>query len=358
MRQLPRRFQLALPPTFLLIFLFATAPANRVRAAVIFDLQPALRATPPSTNQNTASGPALAEATRLSLTVVELFNERKFDEALPLAKRALELSETALGPDHEMVQGALLNLAEIYTAKKRYGEAQKLVERLLKTYEKAVGPDDAGAAVLLDKLAFLNYMQGVYSKSETAYKRALAIREKAFGHNNAEYAASLNSLAEFYRFTGEFQKAQPLYEQALELRGKLLGSEHPAYLKTIQNYRCLLFQTHQVEKQKDFEKKVIEAQGARVAGIDGGVLNGRALTLPKPSYPDEARRVRAHGTVIIQVTIDEQGSVIEAKDLCGGDPLLVGPSLESARRARFTATKLSGQPVKVTGVITYNFVVR
>ena len=57
------------------------------------------------TQQAQGSAESLAEATQLSLTVVKLYNQGKFDEALPLAKRALALREAALGPDHEIVQG-------------------------------------------------------------------------------------------------------------------------------------------------------------------------------------------------------------------------------------------------------------
>jgi len=337
----------------------AAPEAVSIQAALQSNNQPISQESTQSRQQNTSSAEALAEASRLSLTVVKLYNEGKYDEALPSAKRALELRERALGPDHEMVQSALLNLAEIYTAKKKYGEAQKLVERLLKTYEKTVGPEDAGTAIFLDKLAFLTYLQGDFSKSEAAYKRALAIREKVFGQNHAEFATSLYMLAEFYRFTGKFEKAQPLYERATLLRGKLLGRENPDYLKTKDRYFCLAYETHQEEKLKELEEKLGDASNStKDALVEGGVLNGRAISLPRPSYPEEARRARARGRVVIKVTIDEQGNVIDAADMCGGDPLLVKPSLQSARAARFTPTKLSGQPVKVTGVITYNFVVQ
>jgi TonB family protein len=321
--------------------------------------QPSSQQSTPSQEQNAASAEALAEASRLTLTVVKLYNDGKYDEALVSAKRALELRERALGPDHEMVQSALLNLAEIYTAKKKYGEAQKLVERLLKTYEKTVGPEDAGAAIFLDKLAFLTYVQGDFSKSEAAYKRALAIREKVLGQNHTEFATSLYMLAEFYRFTGKFEKAQPLYERATILRGKLLGREHPDYLKTKERYFCVALETGQEQKIKDIEKILGDTLGTKAHGVtEDAILNGRAISLPKPSYSDEARRYRAQGRVVIKVTIDELGNVIDASDMCGGNPLLVKPSLQSARAARFTPTKLSGQPVKVTGVITYNFVVQ
>jgi hypothetical protein len=42
--------------------------------------------------------------------------------------------------------------------------------------------------------------------------------------------------------------------------------------------------------------------------------------------------------------------------MCGADPVLANPCIAAAYQARFTPTKLSGKPVKVTGVITYNFV--
>jgi periplasmic protein TonB len=91
------------------------------------------------------------------------------------------------------------------------------------------------------------------------------------------------------------------------------------------------------------------------APISGGVLNGKAISLPKPAYPPIARQAHASGTVVVQVTIDENGGVISAHAV-SGHPLLQAVAVAAARGARFSPTKLSGQPVKVTGVITYNFV--
>ena len=93
----------------------------------------------------------------------------------------------------------------------------------------------------------------------------------------------------------------------------------------------------------------------RRAPISGGVLNGKAISLPKPPYPAIAKAARASGTVTVQVTIDESGKVISARAV-GGHPLLQQAAVQAAYGARFSPTQLSGQPVKVTGVITYNFV--
>jgi len=89
--------------------------------------------------------------------------------------------------------------------------------------------------------------------------------------------------------------------------------------------------------------------------ISGGVLNGKATSLPKPPYPPAARAVRAAGAVTVQVLIDESGSVVSASAV-NGHPLLRAAAVQAARSARFSPTQLSGQPVKVSGVITYNFV--
>lgn len=90
------------------------------------------------------------------------------------------------------------------------------------------------------------------------------------------------------------------------------------------------------------------------APISGGVLNGKAISLPKPAYPPVAKAARQTGTVTVQVTIDENGNVVSARAV-SGPPLLQAAAAAAARQAKFSPTKLSGQPVKVTGVITYNF---
>jgi len=91
-----------------------------------------------------------------------------------------------------------------------------------------------------------------------------------------------------------------------------------------------------------------------VKPVSGGILNGKALSLPAPYYPDMAKRSRAMGTVEVEVVIDVSGKVISAKAV-GGPLMLRASAEEAARKARFSPTLLSGQPVKVSGTITYNF---
>jgi TonB family protein len=92
-----------------------------------------------------------------------------------------------------------------------------------------------------------------------------------------------------------------------------------------------------------------------VKQISGGVLNGKAVTLAKPAYPAAARAVGAQGAVNVKVMIDEEGNVISAEAV-SGHPLLQTAAVQAAQQSKFHPTTLSGQLVKVTGVIVYNFV--
>ena len=83
-------------------------------------------------------------------------------------------------------------------------------------------------------------------------------------------------------------------------------------------------------------------------------MNGKTTNLPKPPYPPAARAVRATGAVSVQITTDESGNVISVAAV-SGHPLLRAAAEQAARNTTFAPTMLSGQPVKVTGVIVYNF---
>ena len=88
--------------------------------------------------------------------------------------------------------------------------------------------------------------------------------------------------------------------------------------------------------------------------VSGGVLNGTAVSLPPPLYPDAAKRMRTQGVVSVDVILDETGKVVSA-NASSGPGILRDAAVQAALKARFSPTKLSGQPVKVSGVINYKF---
>jgi hypothetical protein len=89
---------------------------------------------------------------------------------------------------------------------------------------------------------------------------------------------------------------------------------------------------------------------AKRAPISGGILNGKAIYLPPPDYPPG----NASGVVMVQVLVDEQGNVVEARAVSGPQPLQAA-AVSAAHLAKFSPTALMGEPVKVSGILSYSF---
>lgn len=112
----------------------------------------------------------------------------------------------------------------------------------------------------------------------------------------------------------------------------------------------------EVDRYLAREKVMGKAEGTPSGGVfDAGVLQGRVRSLPQPAYPPIAKAARATGSVTVKVVVDEEGKVVAAQ-AASGHPLLQHAAVEAARQAQFAPTLLEGKPVKVIGIITYNFV--
>ena len=84
------------------------------------------------------------------------------------------------------------------------------------------------------------------------------------------------------------------------------------------------------------------------------VLCGRAISLPKPPYPEEAKAKKISGVVRVNIVIDETGRVIWAEAV-EGHPLLRDVSLKAACNSKHSPIKISNRAVKAGSVITYRF---
>jgi TonB family protein len=88
--------------------------------------------------------------------------------------------------------------------------------------------------------------------------------------------------------------------------------------------------------------------------ITGGVLNDKALEMPKPVYPEAAKQAGISGLVKVRVTIDEEGKVIAA-EATDGPKELREAAVAAALKARFEPVRLHGAAIKVSGVLIYRF---
>ena len=219
-------------------------------------------------NQAQKQSPELIEADQLSEQVIAFYKEGKYDKALPLAQRALELREKMLGPDHMLTGDACANLAAVYMA-----------------------------------------MGGNGKKAKPYLERAIAIREK-----------------------------DPAADKAIMIR-------------LLDRYMCLTAGEPAKDETGEMRKRLFKLEN----GIDWDESTHKLISWPKPTYPMEARPNKISGTVVVKVTVDETGKVIEAKVLCG-NPILVKGIGDSVWNARFKPRTAAEGPSKLINLLLYNFV--
>ena len=338
---------------------------------------------------NKVSSPALQEAKNLNVEVVKLFQQGKFEEALPIAQKVVQIREKELGKDHIETAQAMTNAGFVYYFLKNGKEAEKNFEGALAVFDKQNSPNKEEsllAADVLEMLAFIKYSFGKPDIAESHFERALLAYEKAGEKDSLKAGKILLSLGGLRSGKRDFVKASNFFEQALAIRIKKLGEKNFDTIEAFDNSACVLkkadkekeikriqetyFPTAELTENgnlKWLEDTTKESQkpagnGVRIIGmdskpVDGSVINGKALSLPKPAYPAGAREARASGTVKVKVRINEQGDVVYA---CGAfnnvHKALTEASEAAAYGAKFNPTLVDGKPIKVNGVIVYNFI--
>ncbi|HKX30037.1 MAG TPA: tetratricopeptide repeat-containing protein, partial [Blastocatellia bacterium] len=183
----------------------------------------------------TADETALNEALRLYEEHLKLRREAKYDQALPLVERSLQIRERVLGPDHRLVANSVNGLAIIYSQKGEYAKAAPLFLRALTVLEKVLGPDHLQVSNLLNNLGNFYYLYGKYPEAERFHRRALTIRERAPGAEPLLVAQSLHNLGSVYDVLGDYVRAESAYQRALNIREKALGAEHILVADTAYN---------------------------------------------------------------------------------------------------------------------------
>jgi len=247
--------------------------ANNAEAAALLEKSIALR-------QQVAPVNELALATSLQRLGLAYKAQRKFREAEPALRRALEMFSRTMGAEHAYVAYAHLTLSDLLFAAGRYAEAEEpllaalairskhndmlgvaeLEIRLATTYrylnrfdqserfarqalakrEARLKPDDEYIADALFNLAAAYRWMGRYAEAEPLLRRSLAIREPLLGPENPHVLADLNSLAMCLDATGRSVEAEPLLRRALAGREKVLGPDDPDVADTLVNLITLL----------------------------------------------------------------------------------------------------------------------
>jgi CHAT domain-containing protein/tetratricopeptide (TPR) repeat protein len=278
-----------------------------------------------------------AEARRLAAEGNRLYDAQRYDEALPLFARALEIREKVLGPNRAEVGESASDLGSAYyRAKQDYVHAESLLKRGVAIREKALGPDHPDVAKALTSLAVMYFMKGETAHAEPLLQRALAIREKALAPDDLDLAESLHNVAVAYKTRQDDASAIPLLVRAVAIREKKLGPDSLELAGTQtelgNSYRNLLDFAHAEPLLENALRIQEKAHGPDHPDVAGALANVAWIRRENGDYPRAeslyaralAIREKAFGSESPEVarSLNDLADVDRLKgDYAGSEPL-------------------------------------
>ena len=193
----------------------------------------------PQSKMPVAASAELNEASQLHQQVAKLYTEGRYDEAIVLAQRSLEMLEKALGPKPFNVAASINNLALLHKVKGNYVQAEMLYKRALEILKKEPGEEHPAFATTLDNLASVYVAKGDYVNAESLSSRALKIFVKVLGPKDVNVATTLNNLALVYKQKGDYIQSEKCFLGAIEILEETLGPERLEVASVIDNLAFL-----------------------------------------------------------------------------------------------------------------------
>jgi ankyrin repeat protein/CHAT domain-containing protein/Flp pilus assembly protein TadD len=209
----------------------------------------------------------LGEVTELKWQAHDLYQQGRFQDAIPLAERLLAIREEDLGPEHPETILSLNYLAELYQQLGDYSKTEQLLKRSLAIREKVIGMENKDTLESMSALGLLYLTIGDNEKAESLLNRVVEISEKIFDPNHPETARSLNNLAALYIRIGDYSKAEPLVKRAFAIGEKTLGSYDPDMATRINNLAVLYMNIGDFVKAEPLLKRAVEIS-EKTNGLD------------------------------------------------------------------------------------------
>jgi TonB family protein len=225
-------------------------------------------------------------------------------------------------------------------------------------------PSELTEADQLDAQIALLYKQQQFDRALTLAQQELALREKALGPNNPAVADVSRNIAELLFVKGKYKDANLAYRRYLEIYETAFGTDSPKLVEGLYRYVSLLSGGNQRAEALDVQKRVFRLEN----GFDfdslqvqknknlaqNGLMAGTMTFGPTPPYSQEAKNGGLSGPVVLKITLDERGQ-LSSVNVLSGHPVLSAPAELAARRSTYAPAKLEGKPVKITGLLIYNF---
>jgi tetratricopeptide (TPR) repeat protein len=188
----------------------------------------------------------------------QLIEQGRYQEAIPIAERAVEVAKRVWGPEHPETADALNSLGLVFEKIGEHAKAEPLFQEALRIWQKR--PEHPRTAKSLSKLASAYRDMHEYAKAEPLFQEALRICQKVLGSEHPGTAKSLNNLAELYQAMDEYAKAEPLLQEALRIRQKVFGPEDLLTAQSLSNLGRLYREMGEYPKAEQLLQEALQVR--------------------------------------------------------------------------------------------------
>ena len=286
---------------------------------------------------------------------MSLYQQRRYDEALRVAKQVLSTLEQKHGRDHQSIAEPLNNLAAICLAQGSKDFAVVFFERARLIIEKYSGRESVRVARALENLAMAHFGAGNRDASEKLFLEAIKIREKTGKTETIEASQALEGLGALYEVSERFSEAARVYLESLRIRERLFGPTDRRLTNLLHKSACVLEQNRRVDEAMKYRARA--EQFVTTETVRQTSLQGMAVHVAKPLNPPGSFLLKpqiTRGKVLVEVLVNECGRVVESRAVSGPSELH-SVSIGAAQQWRFTPTVVQGERRKALGTIEFVF---
>lgn len=194
-------------------------------------------------------------------SLAELYDKQaRNSKAEPIYRRAIEIAETALGPEHPTTAQTLLRLAESYLSTGRPATAEPVLRRALAISVVLPETEANLKSACLTSAAKILAWQNRFEEAEPLFRRALELSEKRNGNDHANTATTLSNHAMALKALGRTKEAGRSVRLALEISLRIHGEDHPATAASLEHVALQLADENQDADALTFYQRALAAR--------------------------------------------------------------------------------------------------
>lgn len=211
----------------------------------------------------------LALADVLDNLVIIANVQERYEQAISIAQRSLDIRMRILGDDHMGLVENLSSLATLHLMVEQPNQAEPLLLHALTIYQNAEAPEDLVLDLVLTDLATITMERAQYWQAKMYLEQSCAIRTRVLGDGSPDLAEVLDRLASIAIAEEEWEEAETLYQQALSIYQSMPGGEQQA-LECLEQIAAVLVR---LEKYEDAQVALQRILSVREQELGKGHLD-------------------------------------------------------------------------------------